>query len=139
VTLRLVHALAAMVFVVAILVQAFLAGAALLQLGGNGDFRTHVDFGYTAVGLAALAVVVTAALARVGRRRIGYSVLLLDEPVYRPDRAATGEKLDPVDRGAPPRQRDDPVRPRGVVRLDRVARPRRRARAPDPGSLKEPT
>lgn len=76
-TLRLVHALAAVVYVIAILVQVFLAGAALLQLGGHGDFRTHIDFGYTAVGLAALAVLVTAALARVGRRRIGISVLLL--------------------------------------------------------------
>jgi hypothetical protein len=77
VTMRLVHALAAMAFVVAILVQVFLAGAALLQLGGNGDFRTHADFGYSAVGIVALLVVVTAALARVGRRRIGISALLL--------------------------------------------------------------
>lgn len=76
-TLRWIHAFAATVFVVAILVQVFLAGAALLQLGGDGDFRTHIDFGYTGVGLAALAVVVTAAVARVGRRRIGISVLLL--------------------------------------------------------------
>lgn len=75
--LRLVHAIAAAVFVAAILVQVFLAGSALLQLGGNGDFRTHIDFGYTWVGLAALAVLVTAALARVGRRRIGISALLL--------------------------------------------------------------
>lgn len=76
-TMRMVHAIVAVVFVVAILVQVFLAGAALLQLGGNGDFRTHVDFGYTEVGLAALAVVVTAFLARVGRRRILLSVALL--------------------------------------------------------------
>lgn len=75
--LRLVHAVAAVVFVAAILVQVFLAGSALLQLGGNGDFRTHIDFGYTWVGLAALAVLVTAALARVGRRRVGISALLL--------------------------------------------------------------
>ena len=76
-TMRMVHALAAMVFVVAILVQVFLAGAALLQLGGDGDFRAHIDFGYTEVGLAALAVLVTAFLARVGRRRVGISALLL--------------------------------------------------------------
>jgi hypothetical protein len=73
----MVHAIVAVVFVVAILVQVFLAGAALLQLGGNGDFRTHADFGYTEVGLAALAVVVTAVLAKVGRRRILLSVALL--------------------------------------------------------------
>jgi len=77
VTMRMVHALAAVVFVVAIVVQVFLAGAALLQLGGNGDFRTHADFGYTWVGIAALVVVVTAVLAKVGRRRIGLSALLL--------------------------------------------------------------
>jgi hypothetical protein len=77
VILRVVHALAAMVFVVAVVVQVFLAGAAMLQLGGDGDFRAHVDFGYTWVGIAALLVVVTAALARAGRRRIGLSVLLL--------------------------------------------------------------
>lgn len=76
-TLRLVHALAAIVFVAAILVQVFLAGSALLQLGGNGDFRTHADFGYTWVGLAALVVLITAAVARVGRRRIAISALLL--------------------------------------------------------------
>ena len=68
--------MSAVVFVVAILVQVFLAGAALLQLGGSGDFRTHVDFGYGAVAIAALAVVVTAVLAKVGRRRVGLSVLL---------------------------------------------------------------
>ena len=76
-TLRWIHVLAAIAFVAAIVVQVFLAGAALLQLGGDGDFATHIDFGYTLVGLAALAVVVTAALARVGRRRIGISALLL--------------------------------------------------------------
>jgi hypothetical protein len=77
VTMRMVHAIVAAAFVVAILVQVFLAGAALRQLGGNGDFRTHADFGYSAVGLVALLVLVTAALAKVGRRRIGISALLL--------------------------------------------------------------
>jgi hypothetical protein len=77
VNLRLVHAVVAAVFVAAILVQVFLAGAALLQLGGNGDFRTHMDFGYTWVGLASLAVVITAVVAKVGRRRILLSVLML--------------------------------------------------------------
>lgn len=72
--MRVVHALVAMVFVGAIVVQVFLAGAAMLQLGGSGDFRTHIDFGYLWVGVAALAVVLTAVVARVGRRRIGISV-----------------------------------------------------------------
>jgi hypothetical protein len=77
VTMRLLHAIVAVVFVIAILVQVFLAGAALLQLGGDGNFRAHVDFGYTEVGIAALLVLVTAALAKVGRRRIGLAALLL--------------------------------------------------------------
>jgi hypothetical protein len=75
--MRYVHAIVAVVFVIAILVQVFLAGAALLQLGGNGDFRSHADFGYTGIGLIALLLLVTAALARVGRRRIGLAALLL--------------------------------------------------------------
>jgi hypothetical protein len=72
-----VHAAAAWLYVAAIVVQVFLAGAALAQLGGSGDFRTHVDFGYTIVGVVALAVVITAVIARVGRRSILITVGLL--------------------------------------------------------------
>ncbi len=74
--LRWLHAIAALVFVAAIIVQVFLAGAAMLQLGGSGDFRSHVDFGYSIVGIAALALLVTAFVAKVGRRRIGIAALL---------------------------------------------------------------
>lgn len=65
-----VHAGAAWLFVAAIVAQVFLAGAAITQLGGSGVFATHADFGYTWVGLAALLVLVTAIVARVGRRAI---------------------------------------------------------------------
>src|SRR5262245_33094154 len=75
--LRMVHAVFAWVFVVAIAVQALLAGLAIANLGGNGDFRGHVDFGYSAVGLAALAVVVTALIARRPRRDVLITVGLL--------------------------------------------------------------
>jgi uncharacterized membrane-anchored protein YitT (DUF2179 family) len=75
--MRYVHAIVAVVFVIAILVQVFLAGAAIIQLGGSGSFSAHADFGYTWVGISALLVLVTAALARVGRRRIGLAALLL--------------------------------------------------------------
>lgn len=75
--LRRVHAGAAWLFVAAIVVQVFLAGAAMTQLGGSGAFASHSDFGYSAVGLAALAVVVTAVIARAGRRAILISVGLL--------------------------------------------------------------
>ena len=72
-----VHAGAAWLFVAAIVVQVFLAGAAIKQLGGSGVFDTHKEFGYTWVGLAALAVLVTAVIARVGRRSIGISAGIL--------------------------------------------------------------
>ena len=75
--LRRLHAGAAWLFVAAIVVQVFLVGAAMRQLGGSNDFSSHVDFGYTYVGLAALAVLVTAVIARAGRRAIGISAGLL--------------------------------------------------------------
>ncbi len=68
--LQRVHVAAAVVFVAAIIVQVFLAGTALAQLGGSGDFAAHAEFGYTWVGFAALAVVVTALLARRPRRDV---------------------------------------------------------------------
>jgi lysylphosphatidylglycerol synthetase-like protein (DUF2156 family) len=74
--LRRLHAWVAIVFVASIVVQVFLAGAAIANLGGSGDFSTHIEFGYTAVGIVALALVVTALLARLPRREVGYAVLL---------------------------------------------------------------
>jgi len=74
--LRRLHAWVAIAFVIAIVIQVFLAGAAIANLGGSGDFETHRQFGYTAVGIAALALVVTALLARRSRREVGYAVLL---------------------------------------------------------------
>lgn len=75
--LRQVHMAAAWLFVASLVVQVFLAGAAIPQLGGSGVFATHIEFGYSAVGLAAFLVVVTAAIARVGRRDILVSIGLL--------------------------------------------------------------
>jgi Family of unknown function (DUF6220) len=75
--LKRIHAAAVWLFVAAIVVQVFLAGAAIAQLGGSNDFSTHRDFGYTVVGLAALAVVATAVVARMGRQSILISIGLL--------------------------------------------------------------
>ncbi len=75
--LRMVHAIAAWLLVAGIVVQVFLAGAAIANLGGSGDFSTHIEFGYTAIGLLALAVLLTAVAARSGRRDIGASFALL--------------------------------------------------------------
>jgi uncharacterized membrane protein YoaK (UPF0700 family) len=72
-----VHGAAAWLFVASIVVQVFLIGTALPQLGGSNNFSDHVNFGYTYVGIAALLVVVTAVIARAGRRAIGISVGLL--------------------------------------------------------------
>lgn len=75
--LERLHAAAAAVFLVAIVVQVFLAGTALANLGGSGNFETHIEFGYTWVGIAALAVLLTALAARRPRREIGIALALL--------------------------------------------------------------
>jgi hypothetical protein len=75
--LRRVHVAAAVIFVVAIVVQVFLAGAAIVNLGGSGDFGTHVEFGYTWLGIAAVALLVTALIARRPRRELGVVVAIV--------------------------------------------------------------
>jgi hypothetical protein len=76
-TLRQIHAVVAWFFVATIVYQVYLAGAAIANLGGSGDFTAHAGFGYEVVGLAALAVLITAIIARMPRRDIGWSFLLL--------------------------------------------------------------
>ena len=71
------HAAVAAIFVVAILVQVFLAGLAIANLGGSGTFSTHIEFGYTWMGLAALALLVTVFLARRPRRDVGIVVAII--------------------------------------------------------------
>ena len=72
-----VHAAAAILFVVAIVAQVFLAGLALTNLGGSGDFATHREFGYTGIGIAWLILLVTALVARRPRADIGITLLIL--------------------------------------------------------------
>jgi hypothetical protein len=74
--MRQVHAWMAWVFVAAIVIQVFLAGLAIPQLGGNGSFATHRDFGYL-IGLLALLLLIAAIAARAGRRRIAQAGGLL--------------------------------------------------------------
>jgi hypothetical protein len=76
-SLAFVHAAVSWAFVATIVVQVFLAGAAIVNLGGNGNFATHADFGYTVVGLAALGTVLTAILAGGSRREAGFALGLL--------------------------------------------------------------
>ena len=75
--LRQAHAIAALVFVASIVFQVFLAGTAIADLGGSGDFATHREFGYTWVGLASLAVLLTAVAARLPRRDIAITFGML--------------------------------------------------------------
>jgi Family of unknown function (DUF6220) len=74
--LRQVHAGVAWLFVGAILFQVWLAGSAIPQLGGTGNFASHAGFGYL-IGLIVLALVITGVIAQVGRRRILQSLGLL--------------------------------------------------------------
>ena len=67
---RTLHAWAAILWVAAIIVQVFLAGQAIANLGGSGDFTSHIGFGY-AIGILQLAALVLAFPARVsGRDRL---------------------------------------------------------------------
>jgi hypothetical protein len=67
--IRMVHAWVAWLLVGSIVVQVWLAGAAIPQLGGTGAFDTHRDFGYL-IGLVTLVLLLTALPSGLGRRRI---------------------------------------------------------------------
>ena len=73
---RQVHAWVAWLLVGSIVVQVWLAGAAIPQLGGNGSFETHRNVGY-AIGLVTLVVFLTALPTGLGRRRILQSLGIL--------------------------------------------------------------
>ena len=76
---RRIHTATAWLLVASIVVQVFLAGLALGNLGGTGDFGVHIEFGYTIVGMIALALVLTAVAARAPQRdvAISFGILLL--------------------------------------------------------------
>ncbi len=64
---RTLHAWAAILWVAAIIVQVFLAGEAIANLGGSGDFTTHIGFGYM-IGIVQLLVLILAFPARMSGR-----------------------------------------------------------------------
>ena len=67
---RQANAWLAWLIVASILVQVWLAGSAIPQLGGNGNFVNHQSLGYL-MGLLFLVQLVLAFLAKSGRRTIG--------------------------------------------------------------------
>jgi len=73
---RRLHPWAAGLFALGVLLQAFLAGAALPNLGGQGDFAVHREVGYTAMGIVALVVLILAGLGRADRVQVWGSVAL---------------------------------------------------------------
>lgn len=64
---RTLHAWAAMLWVAAIIVQVFLAGLAIANLGGSGDFSTHANFGFN-IGFVQLVTLILASPARMSGR-----------------------------------------------------------------------
>jgi uncharacterized protein DUF6220 len=66
---RRLHAWAAIAWVIAIIVQVYLAGQAIGNLGGSGNFETHIGVGYT-IGIIQLVVLILAVLAKLPRRDI---------------------------------------------------------------------
>ena len=74
---RWIHLAAAWLFAAGVLVQGYLAGVALSQLGGSGDFSAHIAFGNVVMGLLALVVPMFALLGRLPRGHVGLGFLLL--------------------------------------------------------------
>src|SRR5512143_3956714 len=68
---RWVHAGAAWLFALGVLVQGYLAGQALPELGGGGDFEAHRSVGFTVMGILALVVLVSALVGRLPRVQVG--------------------------------------------------------------------
>ena len=73
---RKLHAWAAILWVVAIIVQVFLAGQAIANLGGSGNFDTHIGVGYT-IGIIQLVALVLAFPAGMSGRDKGISAGIL--------------------------------------------------------------
>ena len=69
------HGWIAWLFVVAVVVQVFLAGLAIFR--ATTDFGLHIEFGYTVMGLITLAVLLTAVIGGLPSRTVRLSLLLL--------------------------------------------------------------
>lgn len=78
-SLHRLHVAIAWLLVGAIVVQTFLAGVAMGNFGGDGNFGAHAAFGHIAIGLLALALVLSVVAARLDRRStaMAFGLLLL--------------------------------------------------------------
>lgn len=74
---RMAHVAVAWLFAAGVLLQGYLAGAAMGQLGGSGDFSAHIALGYSLMGILALAVPILAIVGRFPRSQVGWSALML--------------------------------------------------------------
>jgi len=73
IVLRRLFAVLAWVYLAAVVVQIFLAGLGLPQLGGRG-MGIHTDFGYVAVHMTPILLVLLAAISRAGKALIWWTV-----------------------------------------------------------------
>lgn len=73
-TARRIHPWLSGLFALGVLVQAFLAGSALTELGGSGDFSSHSSVGYSVMGILALLVLIAGGLGRADRVQIWGSI-----------------------------------------------------------------
>jgi hypothetical protein len=72
---RRVFAVLAWVYLAAVVVQFFLAGLGLPQLGGEG-MGIHAEFGYIAVHMTPILLIIFAIIGRAGRALILWTVVL---------------------------------------------------------------
>jgi hypothetical protein len=63
-------------FAIGVILQGYLAGAALPQLGGTGDFETHLFVGYTVLGILALLILIAGLVGRADRVQVWGSIAL---------------------------------------------------------------
>jgi hypothetical protein len=116
---RTLHAWAAILWVAAIIVQVFLAGQAIANLGGSGDFTTHIGFGYT-IGIVQLVTLILAFPARMSGRDKWISAGILG--AYIVQTLLPGLKsVSPLISALHPPQRDAPLRCQHLVRPARLA------------------
>ena len=71
--LRRAFAVLAWAYLAAVVVQIFLAGLGLPQLGGEG-MEMHTEFGYIAVHMTPILLIILAAISRAGKAVIWWAV-----------------------------------------------------------------